>query len=51
MGSTAFWKAMRTYVAANRFKFGSTKELLDTIDAATSLNLVPRYAPRFPSIY
>jgi hypothetical protein len=51
VGSTAFWKGMRTYVAANRFKMGSTKELLDTIDAATSLDLVPRYAPRFPSIY
>jgi hypothetical protein len=51
MGPTAFWKGMRAYVAANRFKFGSTKELLDTLDAATSLNLVPRYAPRFPSIY
>ena len=51
VGSTAFWKGMRTYVAANQYKFGSTKELLDAIDAATSLNLVPRYAPRFPSIY
>jgi hypothetical protein len=51
MGSTAFWRGIRAYVAANRFQFGSTKELLDTLDAATTLNLVPRYTPRFPSIY
>jgi aminopeptidase N len=51
MGSTAFWKGLRAYVAANRFAFGSTKELLDTLDAATPLDLVPRYAPRFPAIY
>jgi hypothetical protein len=51
VGSTAFWKGMRAYVAANQYTFGSTKELLDAIDAATSLDLVPRYAPRFPSIY
>jgi hypothetical protein len=51
MGSTAFWRGIRAYVAANRFQFGSTKELLDTLDAATPLNLVPRYAPRFPGIY
>jgi len=51
MGSTAFWRGMRAYVAANRFQFGSTKELLDTLDAATPFNFVPRYALRFPSIY
>ena len=51
MGSTAFWRGLRTYVAANRFAFGSTKELLDTLDAATPLNLVPRYGSRFPSLY
>jgi hypothetical protein len=51
MGSTAFWAGVRAYVAANRFQFGSTKELLDTLDAATPLNLVPRYQPRFPSLY
>ena len=50
MGSTAFWRGIRAYIAANRFQFGSTKELLDALDAATPLNLVPRYAPRFPRI-
>jgi hypothetical protein len=30
---------------------GSTRELLDTLDANTPLNLVSRYAPRFPRLY
>jgi hypothetical protein len=51
MGSSAFWRGLRAYVAANRFKFGSNKELLTTLDAATPLNLVPRIQPRFPSLY
>jgi aminopeptidase N len=51
MGSTAFWRAMRAYVTANRFGFGSTMELLQTLDDATPFNLVPRYEPRFPSLY
>jgi hypothetical protein len=51
MGSTAFWAGIRDYLATYRFKIGGTKALLDTLDAHTSLNLVTRYAPRFPSLY
>ena len=51
MGSAAFWAGLRAYVEANRFGMGSTRELLDTLDAHTPLNLVPRYAPRFPRLY
>jgi hypothetical protein len=51
MGSTAFWAGMRDYLATYRFKIGSTKALLDTLDRHTPLNLVPRYEPRFPGIY
>lgn len=51
MGSTAFWKGLRGYVAANRFGLTTTKQLLDALDAATPLDLVPRFAPRFPRIY
>lgn len=51
MGSTAFWRGLRGYVAANRFGITTTKQLLDALDAATPLDLVPRYAPRFPRIY
>ena len=43
--------AIRDYLAANRFKLAATKTLLDTLDAHTSLNLVPRYQPRFPRLY
>jgi hypothetical protein len=51
MGSTAFWAGIRDYLATNRFKLAGTKTLLDTLDAHTPLDLVPRYAPRFPKIY
>jgi hypothetical protein len=51
MGSTAFWAGIRDYLTANRFKLTTTKTLLDTLDAHTPLNLVPRYEPRFPRLY
>jgi hypothetical protein len=51
MGSTAFWRGLRSYVAANRWKIAPTKRLLDTLDDATPLNLVPRFEPRFPRLY
>ena len=51
MGSTAFWAGVRDYLAANRFKISGTKTLLNTLDAHTPLNLVPRFEPRFPRYY
>jgi hypothetical protein len=51
MGSTAYWTALRDYIAANRFQISTTKRLLDTIDAHTSLDFRSRYHARFPSIY
>jgi hypothetical protein len=51
VGSTAFWRGLRTYIAENRFKIAATKTLLDTLDEATALDLVPRYKPRFPRLY
>ena len=51
MGSTAFWAGMRDYLATYRFRIGSTKALLDTLDAHTPLNFVPRYEPRFAGLY
>ena len=51
MGNTAFWGGLRAYLAENRFKLAPTKTLLDTLDANTPLNLVPRYEPRFPRLY
>ena len=51
MGNTAFWSGLRAYVASNRFKLAPTKTLLDTLDDHTSLDLVPRFHPRFPRLY
>ena len=51
MGSTAFWTGVRSWIAASRWEIASTKSLLDALDAATTLNLVPRYEPRFPRLY
>jgi hypothetical protein len=51
MGSTAFWNGVRAYLAANRFEIAPTKTLLDTLDAHTPLDLVPRFEPRFPRLY
>ncbi len=52
MGSTAFWAALRGYVDAHRFGLGSTKALLDALDAGTSKNLgTTLFAPRFPRYY
>lgn len=50
MGTTRFFGALRTYLEANRFGIAGTRTLLDTLDAATSLDLRARYASRFPSL-
>jgi hypothetical protein len=51
MGSTAFWTGLRTWVREQHFAIAPTKSLLETLDEATPLNLVPRYEPRFPRLY
>jgi hypothetical protein len=51
MGSTPFWTGVRAYIAENRFEIAATKTLLDTLDAHTTLDLVPRLEPRFPRLY
>jgi len=51
MGTSNYWHAMRDYVAARRFGFGSTPALLSNLDAHTSLDLRPTFAPRFPRFY
>jgi hypothetical protein len=51
MGSTAYWKALRDYVAAGRYRLVSTKTLLSTIDNHTSLSFTSRYHSRFPRLY
>lgn len=52
MGSTAFWNAMRGYVAANRDGLIGNIDLLRALDAATSVDLgATMFKPRFPSLY
>jgi hypothetical protein len=51
MGTSAYWTAMRRYVADNRFGLSATKRLLEALDAATKLDLRARYHARFPSLY
>ena len=51
MGTAAFWRAMRDYVAAHRYGMGSTKAVLDSLDAHTTLDLRPTFARRFPAYY
>ena len=52
MGSTAFWAALRGYIAANRNRISTTQTLLEALDAATPIDLGKTlFAPRFPRIY
>ncbi|HEY8867858.1 MAG TPA: hypothetical protein VIM30_00545 [Candidatus Limnocylindrales bacterium] len=51
MGSTAFWAAIRGYIAAHHDGLGGTRLLLEALEAGTPLNLRPLYAPRFPSLF
>ncbi len=51
MGSTAFWSAMKKYVAANRFGLTGTSTLLRTLDRETPVDLSKLFRPRFPKYY
>ena len=51
MGNTAFWDAIRGYIAANRHRIVPTQGLLDWLDDATTLDLSRTFGPRFPRLY
>ncbi len=52
MGSTAFWAALRGYVAANGGQIVTTATLLQALDAGTPIDLAKTlFGPRFPRIY
>ena len=51
MGSTAFWAALRGYVADNRYRLVGTDTLLEALDDATPVDLSSLFAPRFPRHY
>ena len=51
MGSTAFWTALRGYIAANRYRLAGTVTLLDALDAATPSDLrATMFRSRFPRV-
>lgn len=50
MGSTAFFAGLNAYIDAHRFELGSTRALLEALDAATPDDLRPAYAARFPGL-
>ena len=52
MGSTAFWRALRGYVADNRYELVSNRTLLRALDDGTPLDLgATLFGARFPKIY
>jgi hypothetical protein len=52
MGSSTFWAALRSYVAAHRHQLSNNAALLDWLDERTTQDLGRTlFAPRFPSIY
>ncbi len=51
MGSTAFWNAMRRYVADHRYQLVPTSTLLNALDDGTPVDLSKLFAPRFPNYY
>lgn len=51
MGTKKFWAAMGSYLEANRYGLGGTRQLLDALQAGSSVNLLPLIRPRFPSLY
>jgi hypothetical protein len=51
MGSTAFWAALREYIADHRYGITGTKTLLQALDDATPVDLSRLFAPRFPKYY
>jgi len=50
MGSTAFFAGLNAYIDGHRFALGSTRALLEALDAATPDDLRPAYAARFPGL-
>jgi aminopeptidase N len=49
MGDARYWAALRTYLAAHRFGLAGSRQLLDTLDAATPLDIAALARPLFPS--
>jgi hypothetical protein len=51
MGNARYWAALRTYFAAHRFGLAGSRQLLDTLDRATPVDIAALAKPLFPSDY
>jgi hypothetical protein len=51
MGTDRFWEAMRTYVEWIRNGLAGSKQLLETLRAASPVDLLPTLRARFPDLY
>jgi hypothetical protein len=51
MGTRVFFGAVRRYLAEQRWGLSDTRTLLDTLDAATPLDMAARWRARFPTLY
>jgi hypothetical protein len=51
MGTSAYFAAVRRYLADHRWGLVHTRTLLDALDAATPLNLQSGWTTRFPTLY
>ncbi len=51
IGTEAFWAAMHDYLEANRYGLAGTRQLLETLRAASPVDLLPTLQARFPSLY
>ncbi|MEO5704408.1 MAG: hypothetical protein ABIZ52_00330 [Candidatus Limnocylindrales bacterium] len=51
MGTNRFWAAMGSYLETNRYGLGGTRKLLETLRAASPVDLMPLIRPRFPNLY
>jgi hypothetical protein len=51
MASGEYFRAVRAYVAEYKWRIGSTRAFLETLQEHTNRNLEPILAPWFPSIY
>jgi len=50
IGSSAFFRGLRAYVADHRFGFGSTAALIEHLDATTTRDLAHELLGRFPRL-
>ena len=51
MGTDRFWATIQAYVEANRFGIAGTRQLLETLRAASPADIGPILRSRFPSLY